>query len=330
MKYDVIIPVYNTNKNDLVSCLSSILMQSVIEDVTTIIIDDCSKEKNDDVITKFSNLMNIKYIELNENGGVGNARNVGLDNCDGDIIMFCDSDDCFLSPFAFEIMCKPFKEENVNITMCSFLEQLDCVNTFNKKQYNLTWLHGKAFRTSFIKSNNIKFPTFRYNEDVGFNLLCWSCTELDNIIYNDDSVHIWRSNPNSITRSQDSGYKNDGLFNFVEAYNWYLAQCKERNILNIKFVKDQVLTNLMMLYWYAVECRNLYDENYVAKFDSLCGDYCKMVIDNLTEYVNDENFDITYMNSLQKCKNVVNRNVPSITIYDWLFKLAKEKDIRLS
>lgn len=330
MKYDLIIPIYNIKEEYITTCLSSVAMQTVVKDIHVILVDDCSTKSSDVIIDKFSNILNITYIKLNENKGVGNARNIGLENTVGDYVIFCDSDDSFLSPYSFEILCKPFKDEKVDVSMCGFYEQLGDDIEFNNIGYNLTWLHGKAFRRGFLVDNNIKFPTFRHNEDVGFNLLCWSCSSLDRIRYTDKYIHIWRTNPNSITRDEKSDYKTEGLNNFVRAYIWYLEESINRGLKDTKFVREQNLYCILMLYWYAVELRNNCTEDIVSEFDELCGIFCYLAIDNLTDYVNDETFDLGYLSSLDKCKKIIGKNVPTITIYDWLFLIAKKSNIKLS
>lgn len=87
----IIIPVYNSEKF-LKKCLESVYLQTY-KNIEVIIIDDGSTDQSgrmcDEVSEKY------KYIKIihNSNQGVSMARNCGLDNANGDFIMFLDSDD---------------------------------------------------------------------------------------------------------------------------------------------------------------------------------------------------------------------------------------------
>ena len=151
-KCDIIVPIYNTSNELLTRCLSSIAMQTVIKDIRVIIVDDCSTTvDSSNVINSFSNLIDIDYIKLKENVGVGKARNIGLNSGKNEYILFCDSDDSYSSAFSIEKLLQPFIEDNSTLlTMGAFLEQLNGVN-FKKHQYNLTWIFAKIYRRSFLE-----------------------------------------------------------------------------------------------------------------------------------------------------------------------------------
>jgi hypothetical protein len=66
---------------------------------------------------------------------------------------------------------------------------------------NKTWLHGKIFRTQYLKENNIEFPQIRTNEDLAFNLMAIENTKNFYIIK--EPLYLFRDESNSITRSGD-------------------------------------------------------------------------------------------------------------------------------
>lgn len=90
-KVSVIIPVYNTGKY-LESSVSSIQEQT-LQDIEIIIIDDGSTDDSPAILKKLSESDARIRLFVQSNQGQSAARNLGLDNAQGDYIYFMDSDD---------------------------------------------------------------------------------------------------------------------------------------------------------------------------------------------------------------------------------------------
>lgn len=92
MKLSIIIPVYNTKKDDLIDCINSIEIQK-FNDIEVIIVDDGS---NADLAYFLDSIaesrQNIKIFHK-KNEGVSVARNYGVGKAQGECIMFMDADD---------------------------------------------------------------------------------------------------------------------------------------------------------------------------------------------------------------------------------------------
>ena len=90
-KYSIIVPAYNTG-DAIRRCIDSVLKQTYIN-WELVIVDDGSKDKTPEIIEEYTNNDNrIKAFHI-PNGGVSNARNVGLVEVQGEYVMFVDSDD---------------------------------------------------------------------------------------------------------------------------------------------------------------------------------------------------------------------------------------------
>lgn len=87
----VIVPVYNT-KEPLPRCIDSILSQS-FSDFELLLVDDGSTDGSGAVCDEYSAKDNRVRVFHKENGGVSSARNVGLENANGQWLTFLDSDD---------------------------------------------------------------------------------------------------------------------------------------------------------------------------------------------------------------------------------------------
>jgi len=102
MKISVIIPVFNI-ANELVDCMESLNRQSMPKDLfEVIIVDDCSSDNTFEIARRYSEKeTNVRCYRLSRNGGPGIARNKGIDEAEGDFIIFLDGDD-FLPDHALE------------------------------------------------------------------------------------------------------------------------------------------------------------------------------------------------------------------------------------
>ena len=87
----IIVPVYNAI-NTLDRCLNSLLKQRV-DGMRIILVDDGSndgsRDKCDEWAGKYDNIIVIHK----ENGGLSDARNVGIEQAESDFITFVDADD---------------------------------------------------------------------------------------------------------------------------------------------------------------------------------------------------------------------------------------------
>jgi len=83
----VVVSVYNEEKN--ISALIESILNQPFKDYELIIVDDCS---TDNTLKIIRNYKEVKLIKIEKNSGPAKARNVGVENAKGDIILIFDSD----------------------------------------------------------------------------------------------------------------------------------------------------------------------------------------------------------------------------------------------
>ncbi|MDO4188674.1 MAG: glycosyltransferase [Lachnospiraceae bacterium] len=97
----VIIPNYNKVQY-LNKCIESVINQTLKPD-EIIIVDDCSTDGSQILISGLKEKYDIiKSIYLDENAGVSNARNVGLNEASSEYVSFLDSDDYYYANYKLE------------------------------------------------------------------------------------------------------------------------------------------------------------------------------------------------------------------------------------
>ena len=91
-KVSVIVPVYNVEKY-LAQCLDSLVNQT-LDALQVIVVNDGSPDNSQEIIDRYVALFpNKVFGYIKKNGGLGDARNYGVQFADGEYIAFVDSDD---------------------------------------------------------------------------------------------------------------------------------------------------------------------------------------------------------------------------------------------
>jgi hypothetical protein len=90
----IILPVYNV-ADYLRECLQSIVDQACGFAIEALLVEDCSPDHSKQICQEFVERYPLLFrlFANAENRGVSVARNIGLDNCNGDYFMFVDPDD---------------------------------------------------------------------------------------------------------------------------------------------------------------------------------------------------------------------------------------------
>lgn len=190
----VIVPVYNTEKY-LKRCIDSILSQTFI-DFELLLIDDGSTDSSGTICDEYA-LKDVRIrVFHKENGGASSARNLGLDNAQGDWITFCDSDDFVYSDWLsnfdvdkngrkYDIICqgiecsKKFIEtHNSNKYLFDFDGTITVGLLSLYEHFIVGYTVIKLFNREKIEQNNLRFD-LKYNlrEDEEFVLRYLNCCE---------------------------------------------------------------------------------------------------------------------------------------------------------
>ena len=184
-EFSIIVPVYNVEK-EIRKCLDSIKNQTY-GDFEVLCVDDCGKDSSMDIVREYAQKDNrFKILTHEHNRGVSAASNTGLDNASGKYTMFVDSDD-WLETNALEVIKDNFdksKSEVIvfNIYNCYPDGKKEINDTTNFKKSNQTQVlltennlntfigvvWNRAYKTSLINDNHIRFPEGMIIEDSDF------------------------------------------------------------------------------------------------------------------------------------------------------------------
>ncbi|MDR7209095.1 glycosyltransferase family 2 protein [Flavobacterium piscis] len=147
MKHTVVIPLYNKEAYIYDTIRSLAFQEKKASQI--IIVDDFSTDKSlfylKDSLSFFAPQFlqtDIQIIELKENKGPGNARNIGIELATGDLISFLDADDCYTSSCLREVDLIMEQEKMdvliLGILLVPFKYYLPNIKSFKKELFFLS------------------------------------------------------------------------------------------------------------------------------------------------------------------------------------------------
>ncbi len=207
----VVVPVYNAEKY-LNRCIDSILNQTYAK-LELFLVNDGSTDGSGAICEEYVEKdSRVVYIPK-ENGGVSSARNLGIENANGEYITFVDSDD-WIEPDSLEKLYASAKEYNADFVLprtryvmhdaqSNFIENdydddefeliADCkeysqyfAGIFNRA-FSSTC--GRLYSVKVLNKNALKFDEkIKVLEDLVFNICfldnCKTVVKTDFVVYN--------------------------------------------------------------------------------------------------------------------------------------------------
>lgn len=163
----VIVPVYN-NEKFLKKCISSLLTQKYTN-IEVILINDGSTDKSGEIIEGYlKKNERIKYINQ-ENSGVADARNRGVESASGKYLLFVDSDDYIGVNYVYDLVHEAEKN-NSDLVICGYTlvdASFRLIKSVVPQNYiagkNETWAYrisavcSRLYKKKFWEKNSIKF-----------------------------------------------------------------------------------------------------------------------------------------------------------------------------
>ena len=111
----IVVPIYNVEKY-LEKCINSIIIQTY-KNIEIILVNDGSTDSSGKICDIYLKIDKRIKVVHKKNGGLSDARNVGIENAKGKYIAFIDSDD-FLDSDFIEILYNLIIEYNADVSCC--------------------------------------------------------------------------------------------------------------------------------------------------------------------------------------------------------------------
>ena len=265
----LIVPVHNVEEY-VAECLESILDQE-FDDIEVIVVDDASPDGSARVIQDcIKGNDKVTFIRLEQNVGLGLARNEGLKVATGKYVMFVDSDD-FIDREALRTIYDRLEATNADLVLFDYakvhptgevlrnkkarLFQVDVPDTFDLHEHPellslLMVVWNKAYRRDFIERAGLTFDV-GYYEDLPWTYPALMTAERISLL--DRVCYYYRQRPSgNILRT--SGSKHFDLFDqysrvfaYIDAHpaleEWRPVLLR-RMLQHLVFVLDQGETRI--------------------------------------------------------------------------------------
>lgn len=215
----IILPVYNADKY-LKRCLNSIRSQDY-PNIEVLIIDNGSTDHSNEICQDYLSCDPRFHLFFQEERGVSNARNLGLDKAAGVYLLFIDSDDYIERNYVTKLW-ETISMTDKTMAVCDYRQE--CALTTEKDMAHYTALPGcysrkafinqvskcpgahyfgvlwnKIYETDLIRRKGIKFDkNLSLGEDFSFNMEYLSLVNRVKVISDKLYIYSWQ-NPESLT-----------------------------------------------------------------------------------------------------------------------------------
>lgn len=127
----VIIPAYNVEKY-IDRCMETVVGQTY-KNLEIILVDDGATDSTPALCDNWAKKDSRINVIHKDNGGLSNARNVGLEHATGDYIAFIDSDD-WIELDMYEYLLNLIKSYGVEVAFCDFVRKKSKSKISNKRE----------------------------------------------------------------------------------------------------------------------------------------------------------------------------------------------------
>ena len=293
---DIVIPCYNAHET-IDRCIGSILSQRVLPSIHVTLVNDGGKSY-EDVIKRYSSIMDIQEIGYKNNSGPATARNFGLKNTKHDFIMFMDSDDALANPFSvINLVNEMHSDPNNVIVISNFLEEVAPL-TIKLHDRDTSFMHGKMYKRSYLENNQIYAKEgSRNNEDVGFNILALlNANPNEKIKYTDFTSYCWLFNPNSTVRKDKDRYDRSISFRgFAENLTYVFEELNKRGKGDTPRIIAEKVTTMERLYLLFHEKTDGFPQYKEGNLQAV-KDYYHKIYKHIEHLVTEDLFDSVYHN----------------------------------
>lgn len=218
VKVSVIVPVYNVEKY-LAACIESVLEQSY-NNLELILVDDGSLDNSGKIADEYAAKDNRIKVIHQENSGVSNARNAGINAAIGDYVCFADSDDYLMPEYIAYLLELALKyDADISLTTEMFTNYYEKQISKDKFEvyspekafveilcYNLPiGVYCKLFKRDFLNDS------IRFKEEIfigeGLNFNTYAFQRANKIAVGHKRIYYYRRDNTESATTKFSGEK---------------------------------------------------------------------------------------------------------------------------
>lgn len=250
----IIIPVYKVEKY-LEKCIKSVLSQTY-KNLQIILVDDGSPDNCGNICDDYAKIDNRIEVIHKANGGLSDARNVGLKVARGEYIGFVDSDD-YVSNEMFENLYNTLISNDADVSICNFYIVIDNKNIIknadngvkiynkleilkeillDKKIQSYAW--NKLYKRELFK--DIEYPVGKKYEDIGTTF--YILEKCSKIAVSGSPEYYYITRGDSIVNNNTEGTVIDYISLISDRYDYIDKKYKELKKYNDFYITKTLIT----------------------------------------------------------------------------------------
>ncbi len=250
--FSIIIPIYNCAPF-LKECLDSVLEQTY-QEYEVYMIDDGSTDGSVEILKEYASKHKNFYYISGAHGGAGAARNIGLNQANGDYVIFLDADDYWRDKKLLKRIAYQIREYQVDVVMFQTIQvSQNGVLLLNTRKppfpsgnegFRLREVYpylvrdgqvlaaawNKCVRRSLIEEEHLRFIEGRTCEDIDWVLQLFSRAKTISFI--DKEAYAYRQHKKGIRASESA----EGPRNLAKVIRFWADCLKTGKIPNQKAV----------------------------------------------------------------------------------------------
>jgi len=231
-KVSIIVPVYNVEKY-LAKCLDSLVSQT-LSDIEIIVINDGTKDNSQSIIDIFvENYPQKVFTYLKENGGLGDARNYGLQFAHASYVGFVDSDD-YVEAEMYEKLYLSAIENNSDIVVCDIeyvwensskrnelkgFRKIEGVEERKSIFLSPLFAWNKLYKKDLFLKYDLKYPKKLWYEDIPVTIPLFAYAK--NISYVEEILIHYVQRDSSIMTSKNTSKMHDIFRVLKQVYEFF-------------------------------------------------------------------------------------------------------------
>lgn len=269
----IVVPIYKVEKY-LKECLDSILCQ-IYRDLQIILIDDGSPDGCGAICDEYALRDDRIVVIHSQNGGLSAARNKGLALCDGEYVLFLDSDD-YLEQNAVEVLYQTAEKDKLDILLydaisfdetCADVPETEIKKYIRANDYSSLRAGAEMFldliqndeycspvqyyfyNRKFIEKNDFTFHEGILHEDEEFNF--FAMLNAQRVKHIPDVLYHHRFRTDSIMGAKSTYQNTSSCYEIIKAFmanaDTFLSNTKTEKAFKVG------LARMLRIFYYRVE-----------------------------------------------------------------------------
>lgn len=250
----IIIPVYKVEKY-LEKCIESVLKQTYTN-LQIILVDDGSPDNCGKICDEYAKKDSRIEVIHKANGGLSDARNVGISKAKGRYIGFVDSDD-YIKEDMYEILLNLIKKYDADVSICNLYDVIDGNECIRNKENGIreysridilkeilldkniqSYAWNKLYKKELF--DEIKYPIGKKYEDIGTTFYLFE--KCNKIVVTSEPEYYYLKRADSLVNNVTESTILDYTEIIIQRYLYIKQNIKELRKYNNYYLAKTLIT----------------------------------------------------------------------------------------